>query len=124
MGMAYPLINDIIQKKTSEVGRRAGLIYLWNSVGALLGSLVAGFILLPSFGMQTATVILCLVAFLSTLPILLTYSGYHVRKSSLSQTGFLLAGFFIFLTPFVIFLNQPRQWLVKNNYLQSEFYQF
>jgi spermidine synthase len=52
MGFAYPLANAIIQKSEAEVGRRAGLLYLGNSLGALGGSLVTGFVLLPALEMK------------------------------------------------------------------------
>src|SRR5207247_8627700 len=45
MGFAYPLANACIQDAERVVGRRAGLLYLANTVGALAGALAAGFVL-------------------------------------------------------------------------------
>jgi spermidine synthase len=57
MGFAYPLANAIVQDTERAVGRRAGLLYLANTAGAVAGSLVTGFVLLPRLGMQhTVTV--------------------------------------------------------------------
>jgi len=62
MGFAFPLANALIQRTEQSVGRRAGMLYLANTVGAVAGSLVAGFVLLPRFGLQTSTTVLMLVA--------------------------------------------------------------
>ena len=63
MGCAFPLANAIVQQAESSVGRHAGLLYLANTAGAVCGSLVAGFVLLPAFGIQTsATVLMVAVA--------------------------------------------------------------
>ena len=47
MGFSFPLGNAVIQHAERSVGRRAGVLYLANTVGAVCGSLVAGFVLLP-----------------------------------------------------------------------------
>ena len=58
MGFAFPLANATIQRAESVVGRRAGLLYLANTVGAVAGALVAGFVLLPRLGMQQSVTVL------------------------------------------------------------------
>ena len=58
MGFAFPLANATIQRVESVVGRRAGLLYLANTVGAVAGALVAGFVLLPALGMQQSVTVL------------------------------------------------------------------
>ena len=62
MGCAFPLANSIVQHAEASVGRRAGVLYLANTAGAVCGSLVAGFVLLPSFGIQTSATVLMIVA--------------------------------------------------------------
>src|SRR5262249_58836774 len=51
MGFAYPLANACVQNAERVVGRRAGLLYLANTLGALAGALAAGVVLLPRPGM-------------------------------------------------------------------------
>ncbi len=46
MGFSFPLANAIIQRAERSVGRRAGVLYLANTVGAVCGCLAAGFLLL------------------------------------------------------------------------------
>jgi len=62
MGFAFPLGNAIIQRAQLVVGRRAGILYLCNTAGAVGGSLAAGFLLLPHFGIQSSAVLLTIVA--------------------------------------------------------------
>ncbi len=63
-GAAFPLANAIAQARIDRVGGRAGLLYLANTLGGVLGSLAAGFVLLPHFGIQATVtaVVLCVVA--------------------------------------------------------------
>lgn len=58
MGFTYPLANASIQRVQSAVGTRAGLLYLANTFGAVLGALVTGLLLLPSVGMQQGAFVL------------------------------------------------------------------
>jgi spermidine synthase len=52
MGLAFPVANAIVQRAERSVGRRAGVLYLVNTVGAVCGSIATGFLLLPWLGMQ------------------------------------------------------------------------
>ncbi len=57
-GMAFPLANALVQRASERVGERAGILYLSNTVGGVIGSLGAGFWLLPLLGIQhTATLV-------------------------------------------------------------------
>jgi len=69
MGFAFPLANAVIQRTEMTVGRRAGVLYLANTAGAVAGSLAAGFLLLPAVGLQRSTTILMVVAALSSVPL-------------------------------------------------------
>jgi spermidine synthase len=71
MGFSFPLANAIIQHAERSVGRRAGILYLANTAGAVAGSLAAGFVLLPVFGLQTSAAILMIVAAAAVVPLYL-----------------------------------------------------
>ena len=71
MGLAFPLANAIIQRAEHPVGRRAGILYLSNTVGAVCGSLAAGFLLLPVLGIQGSATILTTAAALAVGPLYL-----------------------------------------------------
>ena len=72
MGFSFPLANAIIQRAEQSVGRRAGVLYLANTAGAVCGSIAAGFILLPSRGLQESATILMTVAALAIVPLYLS----------------------------------------------------
>ncbi len=58
------------QNLSAEVGERAGSLYLWNTVGAVAGSLLTGFLLLPALGMQGAVLALAATAALAIVPLM------------------------------------------------------
>jgi spermidine synthase len=62
MGFSFPLANAIIQRAELSVGRRAGVLYLANTAGAVCGSLATGFVLLPLLGLQHSATVLMLFA--------------------------------------------------------------
>ena len=74
MGATFPLGNAVIQHVERLVGRRAGVLYLANTIGAVGGSLIAGYVLLPRFGMQGSASVLALVAGMSLAPLYLMAS--------------------------------------------------
>jgi spermidine synthase len=72
MGFAFPLANAVIQRAERSVGRRAGALYLANTIGAVAGSLAAGFVFLPTLGIQGSVTMLMLAAAAAMVPLYLT----------------------------------------------------
>ena len=68
-GLSYPLANAVVQRTLGTVGRRAGMLYLANTAGAVCGSLAAAYLLLPRLGMQTAAAVLAALAAAAILPL-------------------------------------------------------
>jgi len=67
MGALFPLINKLFQsdkKDQSKAGVIVSRTYAANTIGAILGSLTAGFILLPLFGIKTSIYIITSINFL------------------------------------------------------------
>ena len=69
MGLSFPLANAIIQRTEEGVGRRAGVLYLSNTVGAVCGSLATGVLLLPALGIQGSATVLAIAAALAVVPL-------------------------------------------------------
>jgi spermidine synthase len=82
MGFAFPLANAVIQRAEQTVGRRAGILYLANTAGAVAGSLAAGLLLLPLAGLQTSATILMAVTALSIVPLYLAGSSQPPTANS------------------------------------------
>jgi spermidine synthase len=86
MGVAFPLGNAVVQRAEARVGRRAGLLYLANTTGAVGGSIVAGFLLLPVLGLQSSTTMLMTIAAAAIVPLHLAMragpaeAGHHDRQ--------------------------------------------
>ncbi len=57
MGAIFPLVGRIYTKGLKTVGRNIGDLYFFNTAGAIFGSFVGGFILIPLYGVQAGVVI-------------------------------------------------------------------
>jgi spermidine synthase len=62
MGFSFPLANALLQKHAPSVGRRAGALYLANTIGAVLGAILTGFWLMPELGTQRTIFVLAILA--------------------------------------------------------------
>jgi spermidine synthase len=69
MGMVFPLAIQICAPAWQTVGQRVGQVYACNTIGCVLGSFVAGFVLIPQLGMRDS--FLVIVALLSLLAVFL-----------------------------------------------------
>ena len=72
MGATFPLANACIQRTEAAVGRRAGVLYLANTVGGVAGSLLTGFVFLPALGSQGSVTLLAGAAASGLVPLFLS----------------------------------------------------
>ena len=111
MGIAYPIgLHLYVGATAGDSARAASRIGTFNSlnlVGAIFGSLIGGFVLLPILGSRTSLMAIALVIFVSGLA-LLTYvlKGNALR---IAAAGLLAGGFALLavrtVDPFQVFLN-------------------
>ena len=92
MGLTYPLANAMIQDTDVVVGRRAGLLYLANTAGGVLGSLAGGFALLPALGMQRSLTWLAVIALVALLPVYGAAQARPEQRQARWLTAATLAG--------------------------------
>jgi spermidine synthase len=57
MGMTLPLLSAALTSSTSSSGSSVSLLYAVNTAGAMIGTLVTGFVLIPAIGIQRAFLI-------------------------------------------------------------------
>ncbi len=57
MGAIFPLVGRIYTKGIKTVGKNIGDLYFSNTAGSIFGSFIAGFILIPFYGVQRGVVI-------------------------------------------------------------------
>jgi spermidine synthase len=61
MGGAFPLVSALASRTLGSPGRAVGSAYAANTLGNILGSGVAGFVLVPAIGMRSTIVLACLL---------------------------------------------------------------
>lgn len=66
-GVAFTMVNRAVKDQFGSSARTAGIATFYNTIGAMLGSLGAGFILLPMIGMESSFFLIaatyCVLAF-------------------------------------------------------------
>jgi len=53
MGAQFPIVIKLLATKLETVGQNVGRVYAFNTVGTIIGSFLAGFVLIPMLGLQT-----------------------------------------------------------------------
>ena len=61
MGATFPIMARVLVREGKHVGRRLGELYAFNTLGAVAGALLAGFVLVPSLGLDGAIVVAALL---------------------------------------------------------------
>jgi len=57
LGTLFPMVTQICTRDYSELGRRVGKVYSVNTLGNIGGSFLAGFVLIPTIGIQHSIII-------------------------------------------------------------------
>ena len=81
MGISFPLANALVQQAESLVARRAGGLYLANTIGAVIGSIATGFLLLPWLGIQGSVAILAAASALAIVSLYLCSRSADERSA-------------------------------------------
>jgi spermidine synthase len=85
MGMTFPLANAYVQRTEEKVGGSAGLLYLANTSGNVLGCALTGFFVLPAVGIQATALVLACAAAAAAVP--LYVSSLSGRAKAESRSG-------------------------------------
>ncbi len=117
MGFAYPLANAAVQRHQQRVGRRAGFLYLANTSGAVVGSMAAGFFLLPRLGLQGCALVLAASSTVSL--VFLAWARTRQRPApSSGRPGWALVGVGALMTASWLFL--PADHLAMSAFTRAE----
>ena len=73
MGLTFPLAVRLFTEWRGEAGRQAGRLYAVNTLGGIVGSLAAGFVLVPLIGVTRTAVIAGLLNVLNAVAILVLH---------------------------------------------------
>jgi len=107
MGASFPLVARIVAGATDRVGRAVGRVYALNTVGAVLGSLLSAFVLLPAIGVERSILVFALVCAASGLYLL-------IRVRARTWTGIGLVGVVVVIVLVALTPNHFRQMLEKS----------
>jgi predicted membrane-bound spermidine synthase len=81
MGATLPLASRIAARSAGALGSRIGLTYAANTLGTLLGALLAGLVFLPRFGLQ-GTMRLVVVLYVAAGAVALLGADHRRRRSA------------------------------------------
>ncbi len=80
MGAVFPVVTKLYTPSVSRLGGSLGNLYAANTIGAVAGSLLAGFVLLPALGAQKSIILVAGINLvLGTLALLLSPTRTRLR---------------------------------------------
>ncbi len=62
IGAVFPLVVRLGTQRAADAGPRVGRLYAVNTLGGILGSVLAGFVLIPTLGTQLSYTLICLLS--------------------------------------------------------------
>ena len=92
MGLMFPLVTSIWTRRPENVGRSSGQAYFVNTVGAILGSLLGGFVLLPILGVQKSLLAAALLNLVNAAAVFASHGRWDRRVKLGLAGGALAAG--------------------------------
>ena len=88
MGAAFPLVARVVARGPQVVGRGIGTAYACNTLGAIAGSWLSGFVAIPLFGIRGTLVLTSLLS-VAVGGVLLAASAVPRRRQSLAYAAVL-----------------------------------
>ena len=119
MGALFPIVSDLVTQQFARFGQRLGSAYAINTLGGILGSFLAGFVLIPWLGLPWAIVIAALVNGLAAALVFIG-SDRQRRLPRIAVSGACLAG--LALGGVLIVPTWQRQVLTAGVYLNPTAY--
>ncbi|MGQ9619667.1 MAG: fused MFS/spermidine synthase [Bacteroidales bacterium] len=129
MGITYPLVSKLVNDNIDKLGNRMGFLGFLDTIGSVLGSFIAGFIMIPFLGVVKSFVIIVLINLFLGLVLFTFHPAFRSGvKSLIVFSTLLIAG-----TLFTIMPKSPntrtwwdnpgkRQWFDVNNYIGIRFF--
>jgi len=97
MGAAFPLVCTICSRSEAQIGTDIGRVYAYNTLGAIFGSLTAGFILIPLLGVVKSILAVSIFSFILVAVLIIKY--VPARRMGLEHLFMLI---FFLLSLFVV----------------------
>lgn len=103
MGASFPIAGSIVVERFGTSGRRIGFLYAGNTIGAIIGAFIAGFVLLPRLNIH-GTLLLTIMINLGCAIALAVFSLKKKRLKSDTALAAVSASFMLLL----LFVWQPE----------------
>ncbi|MBN1932057.1 MAG: fused MFS/spermidine synthase [Desulfobacterales bacterium] len=97
LGGAFPLVNRLYIQSMAGMGRLLGTAYALNTLGAIIGSLVAGFILIPWLGKENGLRLIILIQ-ITIAGLSLMHTGFGWGRKAIERfivIGLLFVGYLL-----------------------------
>lgn len=95
MGATLPLLLKTYSKDFSSIGKDVGKLDASNSFGAMLGTLAAGFLLIPLLGIQNSIVLVAGINITIGIIVLITKQFFNYRNIAILGVSIILLFLFI-----------------------------
>ncbi len=79
MGALFPIVNRIYVENVRTVSKGVGNVYMVNTIGAILGAFLAGFVLLPLLGMNYSILFLAAINLAIGMVIIFFERDFHKK---------------------------------------------
>lgn len=97
-GMSFPLMIRALVSDREDAGARVGNIYAFNTMGSIIGSFSAGFILLPWLGLSASMAAIITASILgAALLLLMELLGYQKQTQRTPQTRYTMLAVSLFV---------------------------
>ena len=93
IGASFPLYYTLVIKTYKEIGKKIASIYSFDLLGAIAGSLIIGFVIIPMFGLKSGFAFGALLNFLAAYLIYIKFA--NIKKMAI--VGFLLLIIYLIL---------------------------
>ncbi len=107
MGMLFPMAGKLQVQTLSALGRRIGGVYAANTMGAVLGAIVAGFTLIPLLGTQRSVLLLAWINLAIGSVVLLVDPATRPRRRAAMLTAVAIPALALTLLPSRALLIEP-----------------
>lgn len=121
MGMTFPIVVKERIKTLDTVGRESGDVYSINSVGAIFGAILAGFVLIPLLGVKYTVIVAASINIMVAI-VILVVSKTSKNKIFMSLFIISLLSFAILLTSMTTQKNVGFSYYTAKKYGNYEYY--
>ena len=89
MGGAFPLVNGLYMRHLENSSKDTGTVYFWDTLGAIFGALLAGFLFIPQLGLE---ITLLIPVALNLCCALMVAQGRYIQRIILAMLFILVLG--------------------------------